>query len=122
MATASTQLCAICEERHISKPAFEWCLNCQEGLCSDCSEHHKLSKASREHISYQISEYQKLTSIKHFCSEYNEKFLLYCVHHILHQYATNVLKHMKNALASCRWMRSSKLQNTPNICRGYLRC
>ena len=80
--TSSPSSCGICDVRHISKPSEVWCPECDQGLCIDCTQHHSLSNASRNHSTIPISEYQKLPSfvleIREFCNEHNERFLLYC--------------------------------------------
>ena len=81
----STSLCGICDVRHISKPSEVWCPNCEEGICTECIEHHSLVKLSRNHTTIPIEEYQKLPSyvleIKEHCDEHHEKFNLYCKEH-----------------------------------------
>ncbi|CAG2214015.1 unnamed protein product [Mytilus edulis] len=68
---ASSQSCGVCDLRHIKKPCIVWCTECDEGLCSDCKEHHSLSKSSRSHSVIPIAEYQKLPAdvlkITHTC-------------------------------------------------------
>ncbi len=81
----SPSLCGICDIRHISKPSEAWCPDCEEGICTECIQHHSLTKPSRNHITIPIEEYQKLPSyvleIKENCDEYQEKFSLYCKEH-----------------------------------------
>ena len=62
MATLRVILCGICEAQHIKKYADQWCPECDEGLCSDCENHHKMSKASRNHGAIPIANYHKLPS------------------------------------------------------------
>ena len=80
--TSSTPVCGICDSRHIYKTSEVWCSQCDEGLCMDCTEHHRLSKATKHHNTILLTEYQKLPSfvldIKQFCQEHNEKFRFYC--------------------------------------------
>ncbi|CAG2194884.1 unnamed protein product [Mytilus edulis] len=59
MATSSPS-CGVCDLRHNTKPSIVWCTECDEGLCTECQEHHSLSKASRYHNVIPINEYQKL--------------------------------------------------------------
>ncbi|XP_063398526.1 uncharacterized protein LOC134683267 [Mytilus trossulus] len=77
--------CAICNLRHVSKLSVVWCSDCDEGLCQDCSEHHSLSKLSRNHSVVPIAEYKKLPSflvnIKLHCDEHDEKYSLFCKEH-----------------------------------------
>ena len=83
--SSSPSFCGICDMRHISKPSEVWCPQCEEGLCTECIEHHSLVKLSRNHTTIPIEEYQKLPSyvleIKEHCDEHHEKFDLYCKEH-----------------------------------------
>ena len=49
MATSGDILCVICEAQHITKHADHWCPECDEGLCADCENHHKISRGTRNH-------------------------------------------------------------------------
>jgi hypothetical protein len=60
MATSRNVLCGICEAQHITKYADQWCFECDEGLCSDCENHHNISKSSRNHGVISIDNYHKL--------------------------------------------------------------
>ena len=83
--SSSPSFCGICDIRHISKPSDAWCPDCDEGLCTECLDHHSLVKSSRKHTTIPIAEYQKLPSyvleIKEHCNEHHEKFNLYCKDH-----------------------------------------
>jgi hypothetical protein len=83
--SSSPSFCGICDIRHISKPSEVWCPQCEEGLCTECIEHHSLVKLSQNHTTIPIEEYQKLPSyvleIKEHCDEHHEKFDLYCKEH-----------------------------------------
>jgi hypothetical protein len=78
-------LCDICNQRHLSINATVWCPECQETLCSNCNEHHRLAKLLRHHNTISISDYQKqpsfLADIKLFCADHNQRYQLYCVTH-----------------------------------------
>ena len=84
--TSYPSTCGICDVRHMSKPSDVWCPECDQGLCVDCTGHHSLSNASRNHSTIPISEYQKLPSfvleIREFCNEHNERLILYCKEHV----------------------------------------
>lgn len=84
MATSS-KYCGICKLRHVSQLSVVWCTDCDEGLCHDCKEHHRLLKATRNHHILSIDEYQKLPSfianIKLYCDEHDEKYQLFCREH-----------------------------------------
>ena len=81
----SPSFCGICDIRHISKPSEVWCPQCEEGMCTECIEHHSLVKLSRNHTTIPIEEYKKLPSyvleIKEHCDEHHEQFSLYCKEH-----------------------------------------
>ncbi|XP_071121594.1 uncharacterized protein [Mytilus edulis] len=82
---APSQSCGVCDLRHITKPCIVWCTECDEGLCSECKEHHSLSKSSRSHSVIPIAEYLKLPAdvlkITQYCSKHDEKFQIYCQKH-----------------------------------------
>ncbi|CAC5416833.1 unnamed protein product [Mytilus coruscus] len=84
MATASKS-CGVCELRHITTPSLIWCTECDEGLCTECSEHHSLSKSSRSHRVIPIVEYQKLPAeiLKYtqYCTKHDKKYQFYCQKH-----------------------------------------
>ena len=84
MAT-STVACNICSVRHITKSSTVWCSECDEGFCTDCKEYHNLAKATRDHVTITIGEYQKLPSfivgINPVCDEHREKYQTYCKEH-----------------------------------------
>jgi hypothetical protein len=78
-------LCDICNQRHLSINATDWCPECQETLCPNCNEHHSLAKSSSDHNTIPILDYQKqpsfLADIKLFCADHNQRYQLYCVTH-----------------------------------------
>ena len=85
MATSRIILCRICEAQHITKYADQWCHECDEGLCSDCENHHKISKSSRNHGVISIEHYHKLPSfiseIGNHCEYHDMKYTHFCQHH-----------------------------------------
>ena len=85
MATSRNILCGICEARHITKYADKFCPECDEGLCSDCENHHKVSKSSRNHGVISIDNYHKLPSsiseIGNHCEYHDMKYTHFCQHH-----------------------------------------
>ena len=84
MAT-STVACNVCSLRHITKSSAVWCSECDEGFCTDCKEYHSLAKATGDHVTITIGEYQKLPSfivgINPLCDEHREKYQAYCKNH-----------------------------------------
>ncbi|CAG2247775.1 unnamed protein product [Mytilus edulis] len=83
--TTNTTVCSVCYRRHLNTLSTNWCVECEEALCSDCKEHHISSKATRIHKIIQISEYKSLpsfvTDINQLCVYHNQKYQLYCVKH-----------------------------------------
>ncbi|XP_052065267.1 uncharacterized protein LOC127705047 isoform X1 [Mytilus californianus] len=84
MATC-TPVCAVCDLRHQTSTSTHWCIQCEEPLCSGCREHHNVSKATGNHQTIFISDYQLLpavvTDIKHHCVYHSEMYQLYCINH-----------------------------------------
>jgi len=85
MATSRNILCGICEAHHITNYADQFCPECDEGLCSDCENHHKVSKSSRNHGVISIDNYHKLPSsiseIGNHCEYHDMKYTHFCQHH-----------------------------------------
>jgi len=83
--SSSPSFCGMCDNRHISKPSDIWCRDCEEGLCTKCTEYHSSVKISRNHATILIAEYRNMPSdvleIKEHCDEHREKFSLYCKQH-----------------------------------------
>jgi hypothetical protein len=73
MAT-STVACNFCSVRHITKSSAVWCSECDKCFCTDCKEYHSLAKATRDHITITIDEYQKIppfiVRINSLCDEH----------------------------------------------------
>lgn len=82
---ASNSFCCVCNRRHVYKVPIVWCPECDEGLCTECEEHHSLSKSSINHDTIPISEYQKLPpvvlNISQYCKIHNHKYQIYCKKH-----------------------------------------
>ncbi|VDI11717.1 Hypothetical predicted protein [Mytilus galloprovincialis] len=66
MASSTGTYCDICQSRHISKAAEEYCPVCEEALCSDY-EYNKLPPFIRE--------------IKQHCDEHGDRFEFFCPVH-----------------------------------------
>ena len=77
--------CDLCQGRHITKQAEEYCLRCEEALCADCIAHHKLSKASKNHQTIPINEYKNLPifiqQIKQYCDDHGDISEFHCPTH-----------------------------------------
>ncbi|CAC5401316.1 unnamed protein product [Mytilus coruscus] len=84
MATC-TSVCAVCDLQHQTSPSTHWCMECDEGLCSDCREYHNVLEANRNHKTIPISDYQLLPTvvidISQNCADHNETYQLYCIKH-----------------------------------------
>ncbi|CAG2239789.1 unnamed protein product [Mytilus edulis] len=78
-------VCGVCEYRNINKQSVVWCLECDEGLCEECKEHHTASKGSRNHSIVPVSEYQQIPSgileITQTCPKHSEKYQIFCKKH-----------------------------------------
>ena len=85
MAISRNILCGICEAQDITKYADHWCSECEEGLCSDCQNHHNISKSSRSHGVISIENYHQLPSsiseIGNHCEYHDMKYSLFCQFH-----------------------------------------
>ena len=85
MATSRNILCGICEAQHMTILADQWCPECDEGLCFECGNHHKVSKATRNHGVITIENFHKLPSciseIGNHCEYHDMKYTHFCQHH-----------------------------------------
>ena len=77
--SSSPSFCGMCDIRNISRASEVWSSGCEEGLCTECLEHHSLAKPSLNHTTIPISEYRKLPSyvleIKELCNEHHESII-----------------------------------------------
>lgn len=85
MAESSEFRCGPCESRNLSNNALLWCSVCEEGLCTECSEYHKVSKSSRQHSTLPIQNYHDLPelfrTLSKTCHLHREPLVLYCGTH-----------------------------------------
>ncbi|XP_063411174.1 uncharacterized protein LOC134694109 [Mytilus trossulus] len=83
--TSNTNVCGICALRQIMKTPEHWCSECEEALCGECKDHHKLLKATRRHEPIPISSYKSLppfiANIQQSCVFHNEQYQIYCNEH-----------------------------------------
>ena len=42
-------ICEPCQTRKLTKTSVSWCMECEEELCPECTEHHTALKATRNH-------------------------------------------------------------------------
>ncbi|VDI23367.1 Hypothetical predicted protein [Mytilus galloprovincialis] len=84
---ANTGICGICSLRQITQTSNHWCQQCEEPLCDECRDNHKLLKVTRSHDLIPISDYKSIpsfiTDIQQSCIYHNEQYQQYCVEHAL---------------------------------------
>ncbi|CAG2210620.1 unnamed protein product [Mytilus edulis] len=84
MASSKAIQCGPCHEGKVNTKADIWCYNCEEGLCSTCSGHHKRSKSSRDHKTIDIKSYKpSIQAIKTECDKHGQQLNLYCPSHLM---------------------------------------
>ncbi|XP_071131837.1 uncharacterized protein [Mytilus edulis] len=84
MASSKPIPCGPCHEGQLNTKAEFWCYNCDEGLCSVCSGHHKRSKSSRDHKTIDIKRYKpSIQAINTVCDKHGQQFNLYCPSHLI---------------------------------------
>ncbi|XP_071151045.1 tripartite motif-containing protein 2-like [Mytilus edulis] len=84
MASSKDIQCGPCNEGKVKNKADIWCYNCEEGLCSTCSGHHKRSKSSRDHKTIDIKSYKpSIQAIKTECDKHGQQLNLYCPSHLI---------------------------------------
>ncbi|VDI20644.1 Hypothetical predicted protein [Mytilus galloprovincialis] len=76
--------CGPCQEGKVNTEAEIWCNNCDEGLCSVCSSHHKRSRGTRNHKTIYIKRYNpSIPAIKTECDKHGQQLNLYCPSHLM---------------------------------------
>ncbi|XP_052090033.1 uncharacterized protein LOC127726640 [Mytilus californianus] len=87
MASSKPVRCGPCNQDKVSIKADIWCYNCDEGLCSTCSGHHKRFKSTVDHKTIDIQTYYRhkhpVCSIKTECDAHGEHLNLYCPSHLM---------------------------------------
>lgn len=77
--------CDFCNEMKKDQPATMWCVQCSEAYCDDCTEVHRVMKATRKHRLIGLEEVisdLKCIAIDEVCYEHIEEVLtLFCVDH-----------------------------------------
>ncbi|XP_071150335.1 uncharacterized protein [Mytilus edulis] len=86
MATNENALfCDFCQNKQLNQSAEEYCPQCEEALCGECRDNHKISKLSKSHQTISIENYNKLPSfikqISHNCEEHACFLEVYCKSH-----------------------------------------
>ncbi|VDI54075.1 Hypothetical predicted protein [Mytilus galloprovincialis] len=76
--------CGPCHEGKVKTEADIWCNNCEEGLCSTCSSHHKRSRGTRNHKTIDIKSYKpSIPAIQTECDKHGQQLNLYCPSHLM---------------------------------------
>ncbi|XP_076089593.1 uncharacterized protein LOC143059889 [Mytilus galloprovincialis] len=84
MASSKPIQCGPCQEGKVNTKADIWCYNCEEGLCSTCSSHHKRFKGTRDHKTVDIKSYKpSIRAIKTECDKHGQQLNLYCPSHLI---------------------------------------
>ncbi|XP_076108481.1 uncharacterized protein LOC143076539 [Mytilus galloprovincialis] len=84
MASSKPIPCGPCIAGKVNTKADIWCYNCDEGLCSSCSGHHKRSKLSRDHKIIDIKNYKpSVQAIRTECDKHGQQLNLYCPCHLM---------------------------------------
>ena len=75
--------CDPCSERGNRKTSVRWCVNCEESLCTDCTENHRAMKITRSHHLIDISEKPTETKMSaQSCLKHDElPFEYFCIDH-----------------------------------------
>ena len=75
--------CEPCTKRGNLKTSFRWCVNCEESLCTDCTENHQVMKLSASHHLIDISKKPTETQMTaQSCLKHDElPFEYFCVDH-----------------------------------------
>ncbi|CAG2249556.1 PML [Mytilus edulis] len=77
--------CTICEYRHLTKPATDWCFECEQAFCSEYKVFHGFSRLSQNHATIPISDYVSLeasiSSTTIICTTHNEICQMLCKTH-----------------------------------------
>ena len=83
MASSGNHLCTLCQEDDdVDNVAVTWCTDCETFLCFDCAKHHDRNKASKEHRTLSIQDYQNLPAFifetSNRCEDHDKRYELYC--------------------------------------------
>ncbi|XP_069121327.1 E3 ubiquitin-protein ligase TRIM56-like [Argopecten irradians] len=77
--------CDVCNEMDKDMPATQWCVQCSEAYCGECSTVHRAMKASRKHRLVSLCDVLrdlKSLSADEMCNEHSEEVIkLFCVDH-----------------------------------------
>lgn len=77
--------CDICELRKIVKNASIWCSECDQYLCTECTEFHSISKSSEKHFTQNVKDYlnlpEFLRALRNRCDAHSWKYEFLCPTH-----------------------------------------
>lgn len=77
--------CDICVSGNNTRPAFIWCPECDQYLCSECNEQHSISRSSENHLTQNVKDYLQLPefirTLRNQCSVHGLKFDFLCPKH-----------------------------------------
>ncbi|CAC5403114.1 unnamed protein product [Mytilus coruscus] len=78
----AAKYCEPCTARGRNPTAFRWCSECEEALCSECTEAHRFQKITRNHHLVDISKIPERINISYNCSKHQHlPFDYFCVDH-----------------------------------------
>ncbi|XP_071121822.1 uncharacterized protein [Mytilus edulis] len=78
----AAKYCEPCTARGKTPTAYQWCTECEEALCSECTEVHKVQKMSRSHHLVDIGKIPNKINLSYNCSKHqNVPFDYFCVDH-----------------------------------------
>ena len=80
----AAKYCEPCTARGKTPTAFQWCTECEESLCSECTEAHKVQKMSRSHHLVEIGKIPNKINLSYNCSKHQQlPYDYFCVDHDL---------------------------------------
>lgn len=78
----SRDTCDSCKYNEKLNQAVLWCMQCEESLCTDCGQTHKLAKFLRDHMLVNINEVPKFSTRPNKCPDHKSSELdFYCFDH-----------------------------------------
>ncbi|CAC5362651.1 unnamed protein product [Mytilus coruscus] len=78
----TSNYCEPCTARGMTPTASKWCTECEEALCFDCTEVHRVQKMSRNHHLVEIGKIPEKVNLSHNCSKHQHlPFDYFCVDH-----------------------------------------
>ncbi|CAG2253637.1 unnamed protein product [Mytilus edulis] len=83
---ASNTFCGPCSRKEASSSALSWCSDCEEPLCKECVDAHRVIKVSAGHhvvdMEHALSVPGAITTSQQYCDNHTDLFLdLFCTYH-----------------------------------------